>query len=120
MQTAFNQILIPVLNRDTRKWVRKLCGVTYDPTYTNRTVYGDDPSTPVVEDVWYNNPNYDPSYDGDVPSAEELAENPYTEFLNINCRAYPVTIPAGETLLTTSTTPSVISLITFSLLREAL
>ena len=99
MQTAYNQILIPVLNRDTRKWVRELCGVTYDETYSRRTVYGDDPSTPAVEDVWYNNPNYDPSYDGDLPSAEELAENPYAEFLNVNCRAYPVTIPAGETFV---------------------
>lgn len=99
MQTAYNQILVPVLNRDTRKWVRELCGVTYDETYTRRTIYGDDPSTPAVEDVWYNNPNYDPSYDGDLPTAEELAANPYAEFLSLNARAYTVTIPAGETFV---------------------
>ena len=99
MQTAYNQLLVPVLNRDTRKWVRELCGVTYDPTYTNRTVYGDDPATPEVEDVWYNNPNYDPSYDGDLPSDEELAANPYAEFLNVNARAYTVNIPDDSTFV---------------------
>ncbi|MEE1012093.1 MAG: hypothetical protein U0L11_08705 [Acutalibacteraceae bacterium] len=99
MQTAYNQILVPVLNRDTRKWVRELCGVTYDETFTRRTIYGDDPATPEVEDVWYNNPDYDPSYDGDLPSAEELAANPYAEFLSIDARAYTVKIPAGKTFV---------------------
>jgi len=99
MQTAYNQLLVPVLNRDTRKWVRELCGVTYDETYTRRTVYGDDPATPEVEDVWYNNPNYDPSYDGDLPTAEELAANPYAEFLSLNARAYTVEIPEGKTFV---------------------
>lgn len=99
MQTAYNQLLVPVLNRDTRKWVRELCGVTYDETYTKRTIYGDDPSTPAVEDVWYNNPNYDPSYDGEEPTAEELAKNPYAEFLSLNARAYTVTIPSDSTFV---------------------
>ncbi len=99
MQTAYNQLLIPVLNRDTRRWVRELCGVEYDEKYTKRTIYGDDPSTPVVEDVWYNNPDYDPSYDGELPTAEELAANPYAEFLSLNARAYTVSIPAGETFV---------------------
>ena len=99
MQTAYNQLLVPVLNRDTRRWVRELCGVTYDETYTRRTIYGDDPSTPAVEDVWYNNPNYNPSYDGDLPTDEELAANPYAEFLSLNARAYTVEIPAGETFV---------------------
>lgn len=99
MQTAYNQLLIPVLNRDTRKWVRELCGVVYDETYSKRTIYGDDPSTPAVEDVWYNNPNYNPSYDGEEPTAEELEANVYAEFLSIDARAYTVTIPSNSTFV---------------------
>lgn len=98
MQTAYNQLLIPVLNRDTRVWLRKLCGVEYDSTKTARTVFGDDPATPEVEDVWYPNPNYDPTYDGDF-DAEKNKDNPYLKFLNKDARAYPVSIPAGETFV---------------------
>lgn len=97
MQAAYNQLLVPVLNRDTRKWVREICGVTYDETYSKRTIYGDDPSTAEVVDVWYNNPNYDPSYDGDESTVTD--DNPYTEFLSINARAYTVEIPADSTFV---------------------
>ncbi len=98
MQTAYNNILIPVLDRDTRPWLRELCGVVYDETYSRRTVYGDDPSTPEVVDVWYNNPNYDPDYDGDF-DAEANANNPYLKVFNVNAKVETVTIPEGETFV---------------------
>ncbi len=98
MQTAYNNILIPVLDRDTRPWLRELCGVVYDETYSRRTVYGDDPSTPEVEDVWYNNPNYDPNYDGDF-DAEANKDNPYLKVFNVNATVETVTIPEGQTFV---------------------
>ncbi len=81
LQAAYSNLLIPVLNRDTVRWVREdICGVTYLDKYAKRTFYGDDPATAVVEGegdvpaVWYNNPDYDPSYSGEEVTDEILAE----------------------------------------------
>lgn len=81
LRAAYNNLLIPVLNRDTVRWVRRdLCGVTYLDKYANRTVFGDDPATPEVEGqgdipgVWYNNPDYIPGYQGEEVTDEVLAE----------------------------------------------
>ncbi|MBQ2903087.1 MAG: hypothetical protein IJE48_01675 [Clostridia bacterium] len=81
LRAAYSNLLIPILNRDTVRWVRKdLCGVTYLDKYAKETFFGDDPATDVVEGqgdvpgVWYNNPDYDPSYSGEEVTDEVLAE----------------------------------------------
>ncbi|MBQ2841714.1 MAG: hypothetical protein IJE72_01605 [Clostridia bacterium] len=81
LRAAYNNLLIPVLNRDTVRWVREdLCGVTYLEEKSRRTLFGDDPNTDVVEGegdvpaVWYNNPQYEPSYTGEEVTDEILAE----------------------------------------------
>lgn len=90
MQAAYNRILVPVLNRDTRVWLRELCGVVYDETKTNRTVYDE------ASGEWVPNPTYDPTYDGDYIYD---ANNIYDQFLNRDARVQTVTIPAGETFV---------------------
>ena len=90
MQAAYNRILVPVLNRDTRVWLRELCGVVYDETKTNRTVYDE------ASGEWVPNPTYDPTYDGDYIYDEN---NIYDQFLNRDARVQTVTIPAGETFV---------------------
>ncbi len=82
LRAAYNNLLIPVLNRDTVRWVRRdICGIEYLEKYTNKNVFGDDPSTPVVEGengvegVWYPNPDYDPSYSGEAFDRAELEKN---------------------------------------------
>ncbi len=90
MQAAYNRLLVPVLNRDTRVWLRELCGVEYDEKYTKRTIY--------VEETgeWVENPDFDPTYDG-VYVADP--ENIYDQFLNKDAFVQTVTIPAGETFV---------------------
>ena len=90
MQAAYNRILVPVLNRDTRVWLRELCGVVYDETKTNRTVYDE------ASGEWVPNPTYDPTYDGDYIYDEN---NIYDQFLNRDARVQTVTIPAGQTFV---------------------
>ncbi len=90
MQAAYNRILVPVLNRDTRVWLRELCGVEYDETKTRRTVFDE------ATGEWVPNPNYDPTYDGDYVYDPE---NVYDRFLNKDAVVQTVTIPAGETFV---------------------
>ena len=90
MQAAYNRLLVPVLNRDTRVWLRELCGVEYDERYTKRTIYDE------AKDEWVENPDYNPDYDG-VYVADP--ENIYDQFLNKDARVQTVTIPAGETFV---------------------
>ena len=90
MQAAYNRLLVPVLNRDTRVWLRELCGVEYDEKYTKRTVYDE------ASGEWVPNLDYDPTYDGDYVYD---AENIYDQFLNKDARVQTVTIPAGETFV---------------------
>jgi len=107
MQTAYNQLLVPVLNRDTVPWVRRLCGVEYLDKYTKRTLYGDDPATAVVEGqgdvpaVWYNNPDYNPSYTGEAFDEAELNKtNVYSKLFKMDAVKIPTTtIPDGETFV---------------------
>lgn len=90
MQAAYNRLLVPVLNRDTRVWLRELCGVVYDETKTNKTIYDE------ASGEWIPNPSYDPTYDGDYVYDEN---NIYDQFLNKDARVQTVTIPAGETFV---------------------
>lgn len=82
LRAAYSNLLIPILNRDTVRWVRRdICGIEYLDKYANRSVFGDDPSTPEVEGegdiegVWYPNPDYDPDYAGEAFDRAELEKN---------------------------------------------
>lgn len=112
LQAAYNNLLIPVLNRDTVRWVREdVCGVTYLDKYAKKTFFGDDPSTTVVEGkdnvpgVWYNNPDYDPSYTGETVTDEILADlqskTAYAKIFKLQEALVLKTekIPAGTTLV---------------------
>lgn len=57
MQKAYNDLLVPVLNTQTRKWLREECGFVYDNRY-NENVYDE------ASKSWIPNPEYDPLYDG--------------------------------------------------------
>lgn len=91
MRQAYNALLIPLLNRDTVPWLRKLCGVEYDETKSNLYVYDAELKRKVV------NENYDPTYTGepyDVATLESTniyarmfnfeAKAPYADFTNMN------------------------------------
>ena len=90
MQAAYNRILVPVLNRDTRVWLRELCGVEYDETKTRRTVFDE------ATGEWVPNPDYDPTYDGDYVYDPE---NVFDTFLNRDAYVQTVTIPTNETFV---------------------
>lgn len=89
LQRAYNYVLIPVLERDTIPWLRRLCGVEYEDKYRNETIYDE------TTGEWIKNPDYDPDYTGVVPA--ELTD--YAKLFNINATVEKVTIPAGETLV---------------------
>lgn len=89
LQRAYNYVLIPVLERDTIPWLRRLCGVEYEDKYRNETIYDE------ATGEWIKNPDYDPDYTGIVP--EVLTD--YAKLFNIDATVEKVTIPAGETLV---------------------
>lgn len=91
MQQAYNYILVPVLNRDTRPWLRKLCGVEYDDAKYRRKIY--DSATK----EWIDNPTYDPTYDGDVPA--DNSDNVYAKLFNIDAVIPYISVPSGTTLV---------------------
>lgn len=81
MRQAYNGLLIPLLNRDTRVWLRKQCGIVYDHAKTDRYVYDET----LKKDV--ENPTYDASYDGETYDITELeATNRYARLFNLNAR----------------------------------
>ncbi len=63
MRRAYDYILVPVLNDQTRPWLRKLCGFTYDEKYSRRTIF--------VDGEWVANPDYDPNYQGYLKNGED-------------------------------------------------
>ena len=71
LQQAWNIIVVPLLNTDLKKTVRKACGVVYDP---------------LLED--------DPLYMGDATDLNE-----YAEILNINYAIPTFTVPSGSTFI---------------------
>lgn len=91
MQQAYNYILVPVLNRDTRPWLRKLCGVVYDDAKYRRQIYDSKTQT------WIDNPTYDPTYDGDVPA--DNSGNVYAKLFNIDAVVPYISVPSGTTLV---------------------
>lgn len=109
LRAAYSNLLIPILNRDTVRWVRRdICGIEYLDKYANRSVFGDDPATDVVEGegdvegVWYPNPDYDPNYAGEEFDRAELeAKTPLAKLFDLeNATEIPVTeIPDNTTLV---------------------
>lgn len=89
MQRAFNEILVPVLNRDTAPWLRRLCGVEYLDMYKNKTIYDETTQT------WIPNPDYDPEYKG------EPLTNPtvFADIFNIDVVVQKVTVTEGKTFV---------------------
>ncbi|MBR4726916.1 MAG: hypothetical protein IK080_03400 [Clostridia bacterium] len=87
MQQAFNNILVPVLNSQTRPWVRKLCGVNYLDKYTRRTIQ--------VNGEWVKNPDFDRDYEGEA----DYEPTPLADIFNINGKITKAVIPNGRTLV---------------------
>lgn len=87
MQQAFNYVLVPVLNHQTRPWVRELCGVKYLDKYTRRTI--------LVNDEWVQNPDFNPNYEGE----QDYEPTELNEIFNINGEITKATVPAGRTLV---------------------
>lgn len=89
MQRAYNEILVPVLNRDTAPWLRRLCGVEYLDKYKNKTIYDEATQT------WIPNPDYDPEYKG------EPLTNPtvFASIFNIDVVVEKVEVTAGKTFV---------------------
>ena len=74
LRTAYNNILIPVLNRDTVRWVRRdICGIEYLEKYANRNIYVEGENG--EEGAWVPNPDYDPHYAGEAFDRAELEAN---------------------------------------------
>lgn len=82
MRRAYNYILIPVLNRDTRGACLELCGYTIDETKSKKKIWG--PTGTYDEtgaEIWdmIDNLTYDPNYIADAPSAADG----YTEYAKL-------------------------------------
>ncbi|MBR6786132.1 MAG: hypothetical protein IKM25_07790, partial [Clostridia bacterium] len=91
IQRAYNEILIPVLNRDTAPWLRELCGVVYLDKYKNKEIYDE------ATQEWIPNPDYIPGYRGE-PLTDET-RTVFADIFNMDVVAEKVTIPAGETFV---------------------
>ncbi len=82
MRQAYNSLLIPLLNRDTVPWLRKLCGVKYLESKSNIWVYDSTLKKKVV------NSTYDPTYTGEAYDKAELeATNIYAKMFNFEAKA---------------------------------
>ncbi len=82
MRRAYNYILIPVLNRDTRGACLELCGYTIDETKSKKKIWG--PTGTYDEtgaEIWdmIDNLTYDPNYIADAPSDADG----YTEYAKL-------------------------------------
>lgn len=80
MQVAYNRILVPVLNEQTRPWLRETCGVEY-----------------IHEKMDPNNAAYVPGYDGEPYTATDL--NTYASIFNLDLVVPEATVPAGQTFV---------------------
>lgn len=90
LQIAYNKLLVPVLNTQTRVALRKWCGIEYDENKTKRSIYSEELQK------WIVNPAYDPDYDGDD---ENYTPTDLDKIFNVNAYAEEVTIPAGSTFI---------------------
>ncbi|MBQ4626249.1 MAG: hypothetical protein IJB45_03245 [Clostridia bacterium] len=93
LQRAYNYLLVPTLNNQTRHALRQWCGVEYKDEYTKRTVYNE------TTGLWESNKQYKADYAGEPFVESELPENNYNKVFNVNAYMSKVDIPAGETLV---------------------
>ena len=91
MQKAYNDLLVPVLNSQTRKWLRKECGFVYD-TRADENIYD------AASQSWIPNPDYDPNYDGHLENGD-ASLTIISKLFNYDNYVQEVTIPAGETFV---------------------
>lgn len=92
MRRAYNEILIPVLIRDTVQWMRELCGVVYLDKYNKKTIYDEATQT------WIPNPDYIEGYSGE-PLTDET-RTVFADIFNIDFIPQKVTdIPEDETFV---------------------
>ncbi len=92
IRRAFNELLVPVLNRDTAPWLRKMCGVVYLDQYKNKTIYDEATQT------WVPNPDYIEGYKGE-PLTDET-RTIFADIFNIDVEIKKVTdLPASETFV---------------------
>ena len=91
MQRAYNELLVPVLNRDTVPWLRTLCGVVYLDQYKNKNIYDE------ATQSWIPNPDYIEGYKGE-PLTDET-RTVFADIFNMDVVVEKVTIPAGETFV---------------------
>lgn len=99
MRKAYNDLLVPVLNSQTRPWLRKLCGFTYEEKYSKQFLYGEyvnDEGEKVVGD--YPNPDYDPNYDGILKNGEDSLTE-YAKLFNYDAKVQKVTVTDGKTFV---------------------
>ncbi len=91
MQKAYNDLLVPVLNTQTRKWLREECGFVYDNRY-NENVYD------AASNSWVANPEYDPLYDGHLVNGTDslTAIAPLFKYDNY---VQKVTVTEGKTFV---------------------
>ncbi len=90
LQIAYNDLLVPVLNEQTRPWLRKMCGIVYDDAKARKSIYNEE------LEKWVVNPTYVEGYEGEY-TEEDL--NEYAEIFNIDARATTYTVPEGSTLI---------------------
>lgn len=93
IQRAFNYLLVPVVNNQTRHALRKWCGVVYDEKYTQRTKFDEATNT------WIENEFYNPLYAGETVYPTEENATVYNTIFNANAYMSKVNVPAGKTLL---------------------
>lgn len=112
MQTAYNYIAVPVLNRDTVEWALGLCGYTFDETKNNKTLwaplYDEVTGEPIIDEETgeqkygsVKNLDYDPDYHGDAPEvlSEIAALFKHEEMHAGSIKVTKEIIPAGETFV---------------------
>ncbi len=104
MQTAYNYVAVPVLNRDTRPWMRRLCGVTYNDEFYRPTKYvglTNPDGSPMLDEEgnqifeWQVNTSYDPEYDGDEPETWTI----FKDLFNIDGVVPTVDVPDDTTFV---------------------
>lgn len=95
LRRAFDYLLVPVLNNQTRHALRKWCGIEYKEEFTNRTVWN--PTT----NTWDENESYNPLYAGETVYPTEDNATVYNDVFNCNAYMAKVgnTIPEGKTLI---------------------
>ncbi len=89
LQKAYNFILVPVLNRDTVRWLKEQCGYTFSEEFASKRIYDAD------KKEWVDNPNYDENYGGEAPA--NIADNTlYNLFVTEGLKINKVTFEAGD------------------------